>query len=144
VAVIAILNLLQESSMQRPIQLASVLFAGLLTVGAVNSQSVGVDAKHPAADNTAVNAVDREKDTVTPIDQSNDKEALEITAAIRRAVINDKSLSTSAHNVKIVTNGHTVTIRGPVASEAEKERIQSLAVKSAPGKQVRNELSIAG
>jgi hyperosmotically inducible protein len=129
--------------MQRPFQFASAVFAGLLTVAATNAQTVDADAKPAAPDNTATNTVDRDSRTTTPIDQSNDKEAIEVTAAIRRTVMNDKSLSTSAHNVKIVTNGNTVTLRGPVASAAEKQRIESLAVKSAAGRQVRNELSIA-
>ena len=79
----------------------------------------------------------------TPLDQANDQDAIEVTAGIRRAVLDDSSLSTSAHNIKIVTNGNVVTLRGPVASADEKQRIESLAVKAATGKQVRNELSIA-
>jgi len=126
-----------------PLQLASALFSVLLTVAAVDAQTVDSSAKQPAADNTAANTVDRDSAATTPMDQSNDKEAIEITAAIRRAVMSDKSLSTSAHNVKIVTNGNTVTIRGPVASAAEKQRVEALAVKSASGKQVLNEISIA-
>lgn len=125
-------------------QLAGTLLCGLLTVTAVNAQTVGSDAKQPAADNTAANTVDRDTSATTPMDQSNDKEAIETTAAIRRAVMSDKSLSTSAHNVKIVTSGNTVTLRGPVASAEEKARVESLAVKSAAGKTVRNEISIAG
>jgi hypothetical protein len=36
-----------------------------------------------------------------------------------------------------------VILRGPVESADEKKRVESLAVKAATGKQVRNELSIA-
>jgi hyperosmotically inducible periplasmic protein len=36
-----------------------------------------------------------------------------------------------------------VTLRGPVKSADEKQRVESLAVKAATGMQVRNELSIA-
>ncbi len=99
-------------------------------------------AKH-AADNTKANATDRNSAAKTPLDQSNDKEAIDVTAGIRRAVLDDKSLSTSAHNIKIVTEGDVVTLRGPVASADEKKRIEALAVKAATGKQVRNEISIA-
>ncbi len=95
------------------------------------------------ADNTATNAVDRDRSTVTPVDQSNDSSALRTTADIRRAVLNDKSLSTSAHNVKIITNGSAVTLRGAVASAAEKERIDALARQIAAGKQVHNEISVS-
>jgi hyperosmotically inducible protein len=123
-------------------QLASALLTGLFTVASVNAQSVDSTAKHPA-DNTAANVTDRSTSSTTPMDQSNDKEAIAVTAAIRRAVMSDKSLSTSAHNVKIVTNGNAVTIRGAVATAEEKKRIESLAAKSAPGKQVRNEISVS-
>lgn len=112
----------------------TALLAGLLTVTAVN-----------AADNTntKANATDRSPAAKTPLDQSNDKEAIDVTAGIRRAVLDDKSLSMSAHNIKIMTEGDVVTLRGPVENADEKKRIEALAVKVATGKQVRNEMSIA-
>ena len=129
--------------MSTPYLSAITLLAGLLTVTVVNAQTVDSATKQEAADNTKANAADRNPDAKTPLDQSNDQEAIDVTAGIRRAVLEDKSLSTSAHNVKIVTNGNVVTLRGPVESADEKKRVESLAVKSAPGKQVRNEISIA-
>jgi hyperosmotically inducible protein len=129
--------------MKRRNELLSAAVLGLLTCFAVNAQ--GSDAaKNKAADNTARNTVDRDKQSTTPMDQSNDETSIKITASIRRAVMEDKSLSTDAHNVKIVTNENAVTIRGPVASAAEKARIESLAQKSAAGRPIRNELSVAG
>ena len=129
--------------MSTPFSFAITLLAGLLTVAAVNAQTVDSSTQHEAADNTKANAADRNKDAKTPLDQSNDQDAIEVTAGIRRAVVEDSSLSTSAHNIKIVTNGNVVTLRGPVESAEEKKRVESLAVKAATGKQVRNELSIA-
>lgn len=96
----------------------------------------------PAADNTATNARDRHSETATPVDQSNSPEAIQVTADIRKAIVGDKTLSTSAHNVKIVTSGNTVTLRGPVASAAEKERITTLARQYARGKDVLDQLSV--
>lgn len=121
---------------------ASTLLIGVLSVSAVNAQTTDSTTKQRAA-NTKANAVDRDSDTTTPLDQSNDKEAIDVTAGIRRAVLDDKSLSTSAHNIKIVTNGDVVTLRGAVKSAEEKKRVESLAMKSAAGKQVRNEISVA-
>lgn len=95
-------------------------------------------------DNTAVNASDRDSDTTTPVDQSNSADAIKVTADIRKAVVGDKTLSASAHNVKIVTNGNTVTLRGPVASTAEKARIAALARQNAPGKDVLDQLTVNG
>lgn len=123
-----------------PLQLAAFVATGLLSVGAVIAQT---DAERTAPNNTEANKADRDGNATTPIDQSNDKDAIQTTAAIRRAVMEDKALSTSAHNVKIVTEGNTVTLRGPVASTDEKTRIEQLAVKAAPGKEVRNQISIA-
>jgi len=129
--------------MQKPFHFSSAVFTGLLAVATVNAQPAASDATKAAPDNTAANKADQDTKATTPMDQSNDKEAIEVTASIRRAVLNDKSLSTAAHNVKIVTNGNIVTLRGPVASAAEKERVASLAAKSASGKTVHNELSIS-
>lgn len=132
--------------MFRPLQhqLASAVLAGLLSVGAVSAQTEPSEDKQVAPDNTEANKADRDDKSTTPIDQSNDKDAIEVTAAIRRAVMDDKSLSTAAHNVKIVTEGNTVTLRGAVESAAEKSRIEALAIKSARGKQVRNQISVSG
>lgn len=129
--------------MPRSFLIPSAVLTGFLTVTAVNAQTDHSTTEHGAAKNTKANAVDRNTETKTPMDQSNDKASLDVTAGIRRAVLDDKSLSTSAHNIKIVTDGDVVTLRGPVESAAEKQRIESLAVKAAAGKQVRNEISIA-
>ena len=122
--------------------ISSCVLAGILTATAVSAQTVD-SATDPKADNTKANAADRDAGATTPFDQSNDQAAIDVTAGIRRAVMDDKSLSTSAHNIKIVTSGDVVTLRGPVASADEKKRIEALAVKAANGKQVRNEISIA-
>ncbi|MDY6945717.1 MAG: BON domain-containing protein [Pseudomonadota bacterium] len=128
--------------MSTRILFASTLVAGVLAVTAVHAQ-VTDSAAEPDAANTKANAMDRNSDAKTPIDQANDKESIDVTAGIRRAVMEDDSLSTSAHNVKIITDGNVVTLRGPVASASERTRIESLAMKVAVGKQVRNEMSVA-
>jgi osmotically-inducible protein OsmY len=95
-------------------------------------------------DNTARNVVDRHSAMATPTDQSNSADAIQVTASIRKAVVGDESLSTSAHNVKIVTSGNTVTLRGPVANTAEKDRIAALARQYAPGKDILDQLTVSG
>ncbi|GFE85180.1 BON domain-containing protein [Steroidobacter agaridevorans] len=109
----------------------------------MNAQTTESATEREAADNTKANATDRNTDAKTPVDQSNDKDAIEVAAGIRRAVLDDKSLSTSAHNIKIVTDGDVVTLGGPVESVDEKTRVEAPAVKVATGKQVRNEISVA-
>lgn len=63
----------------------------------------------------------------TPLDQGNGTKDVSITAAIRRAVISDGSLSLRAKNVKIITNGGRVALRGEVKTEAERQRIEEKA-----------------
>jgi osmotically-inducible protein OsmY len=96
----------------------------------------------PGADNTGMNARDRSGATRTPEDQSNSKEDREVLAAVRRAVAGDKSLSTSAHNVKILAKDGVVTLRGPVTSEDEKRKVGQLAQQVAGVASVENKLDV--
>lgn len=100
---------------------------------------------HPAADNTGVNKRDRDGGNPTADQQKNDKSDLDLTAEIRRAIVKDKSLSTNAHNVKIIVKDGAVTLRGPVASREEKATVERKAVEvvgHGKGK-VTNELAVA-
>src|SRR5687768_13853172 len=69
------------------------------------------------ADNTDRNKRDRDNATLTPGDQGNTKEDIEVTRQIRRALMKDKSLSTTAKNIKIITKDGAVTLRGPVKTD---------------------------
>ena len=66
-----------------------------------------------------------------------------LTAKIRKAVMADKSLSTYAHNVKIISHNGTVTLKGPVHSDEELKSLMAKAAEAAggPGKVV-NQLAI--
>ena len=75
----------------------------------------------PAADNSGRNVRDRSGKTQTSGDQSNSTPDIKTTAAIRRAVIHNDSLSMMAKNVKIITENGTVTLRGPVKNGAKNE-----------------------
>jgi hyperosmotically inducible protein len=95
-----------------------------------------------AADNTRKNERDRSGETMTSGDQSNSKEDVKITAAIRRAVVGDNSLSMTAKNVKIITANGTVTLRGPVKNDAEKAKIAELAQSAAGNTKIDNQLEV--
>jgi len=84
------------------------------------------------ADNTKKNARDRDSGAVTPMDQGNSAADLEMTQKIRQAIVAAESLSGNARNIKIITRGGAVTLRGPVADEAEKARVVAL-VKGVTG-----------
>ena len=79
------------------------------------------------ADNTRINERDKGGATKTPQDQSNQRQDRELLAAVRRAIVGDKSLSSMAHNVKILVEGGAATLRGPVQSAEEKAKVESLA-----------------
>jgi hyperosmotically inducible protein len=94
-------------------------------------------------DNTANNTRDRDTNTTTPLDQSNDARDIEITANIRKAVVDDSALSTNAKNVKIITTkGGVVTLRGVVHSQAEKDSIEAKAKAVAGVQSVTNQLEV--
>jgi len=100
-------------------------------------------AQAAAPDNTGRNERDSDGTTLTPGDQSSNKADVELTRRIREAVVADESLSTNAHNVKIITINGKVTLRGPVASEAERAKVVATAEQLAGKNKVDNKLEIA-
>ena len=119
------------------------LAVAIVMVSALTAWALPGRAADVPADNSGKNVRDRQGATQTPGDQSNAKADMAITQAIRKAVVADKDLSTNAHNVKIVTTNGAVTLRGPVKSEAEKNRIAEKAKQTAGVKSVDNQLEIA-
>lgn len=107
--------------------LGSVAFAGLTLA--------------QAPDNSKTNKQDRDPGSQqsTPQDATATKEDLTTLQNIRKALTDDKSLSTYAHNVKITVKYGAVTLRGPVRSMAEKARVEELA-KANGASRVTNEL----
>jgi len=93
-------------------------------------------------DNTEVNNRDRDGENVTPLDQGNGEVDLKLTQLIRKGVMDDDSLSFGSKNVKIITRGGHVTLRGTVDSAAEKEAINKIALLHAGVGHVSNELEI--
>ena len=113
-------------------------FVGGLAVSVASAHAQG----YPA-DNSGNNVRYRQDTAVTATDQSNSKADLNITQAIRKAVMADKKLSTNAHNVKIITANGVVTLRGPVKSAKEKKNIGAKAARVAGVTRVDNQLEIA-
>jgi len=95
-------------------------------------------------DNTAINERDRSRETQTSGDQSNSSADLKITQAIRQALMNDSELSTTAKNVKIITNNGQVALRGPVKTAQEKAKIDQLAKSAAGGAKIDDQLEVNG
>lgn len=100
-------------------------------------------SKSPAPDNSAVNARSNGERGITAQQQSNVDSDVKLTAAIRQALVKDKQLSTYAHNVKIITEGGQVVLKGPVKSETEKLEVEKKAGQIAGVDRVRSELEVA-
>ena len=97
-----------------------------------------------APDNTAVNKPDRDTNAPNADRAKNNLNDRELMKHIRQDVVKDKSLSSYAHNIKIVAVNGKVTLRGPVKSEEEKKAIEEHATKYAGEGNVTNDLTVKG
>ena len=95
-----------------------------------------------AANDSSGTATSKTTSTLTPMDQGGSKGDRDITAAIRRDVVGDKSLSFSGKNVKIITKDGHVTLRGQVKTDAEKATIDTKARNAAGVLDVDNQLEV--
>lgn len=92
-------------------------------------------------DNTGINQRDRSSGELTADQQLNDAQDREITRQIRRAIMADKGLSSYAHNIKIISRGGLVTLKGPVRSHAERQSVLEKA-SSVTGGSVTDQISV--
>lgn len=132
------------STMFTPLRAAVAACGLLLLCGApitLRAQDQSASPSQTAPDNSA-----RNKDhntTPTADQQPANKSDTDITRDIRQAIVSDKSLSTYAHNVKIITQNGAVTLRGPVNSDEEKQTVASKAAQVVGGSdKVTNELTV--
>lgn len=94
----------------------------------------------PMPDNTAKN---KDHDaTKTPLDQNENTADIKITADIRRAIMDDKAMSTNAQNCKVITEKGMVTLRGVVDSQTEKDSVEAKAKAVAGVTRVDNQLEV--
>jgi osmotically-inducible protein OsmY len=97
----------------------------------------------PKPDNTSVNKRDRDPAEATADQQKMNPADRALTAKIRKSIMADKSLSTYAHNVKIISQNGTVTLKGPVRSDDELKTIVSKATDEAGSSdKVVNQLAV--
>jgi hyperosmotically inducible protein len=107
-----------------------------------SSATTGDLSSNPDTENTKRNVRDKSGATLIPEDQKENDIDRNITAEIRRAIVEDDSLSLNAHNVKIITRNRVVTLRGPVESKAEKTKIGKVAQTVAGVRKVYNQLEV--
>jgi len=93
-------------------------------------------------DNTRINQRDRNSGEPTADQQKANPADRDLTSKIRKAIVDDKTLSTYAHNVKVISQNGTVTLKGPVRSDAEMKTILAKAQDMAGADKVVNEMSV--
>jgi len=125
--------------MKRTFLLVSVMLLGSGTL-MLAQDTAGQDA--PASDNTKMNQRDRDPNAPTADQQPNNRSDRDITQQVRQAINADKTFSTYAHNVKVITQNGQVTLKGPVRSDDEKRAIEAKATAIAGDGKVTSELTV--
>jgi hyperosmotically inducible periplasmic protein len=115
---------------------------GCLLAGSVVWASAQDATPAPAPDNTKVNQRDKDESQPTADQQKDSRSDLEITKQIRRSIVSEKSLSTYAHNIKIIAQNGMVTLKGVVRSDEEKQSIEAKAAEIAGKEKVTNQLEV--
>jgi hyperosmotically inducible periplasmic protein len=124
-----------------PLTWALAALAFPIVVGtplATHAQDQASPPSSTAPDNSARNKAQ----TRTADNQKENTQDRQITQKIRRSITADKTLSTYAHNVKIITQGGEVTLKGPVQSDSEKQMIASKAADVVGAEKVNNQLTV--
>jgi hyperosmotically inducible periplasmic protein len=118
------------------------VLACLLTPASALARAQDSSAQQPAPDNTKVNERDKSKAEPTADQQKENQPDRELARQIRRSIVQDKSLSSYAHNVKIIAQNGVVTLKGPVRSDEEKTAVEAKAAEIAGADKVTSQLEV--
>ena len=118
------------------------VFACLLTLASAYTGAQDSSAQTPAPDNTKANQRDRNMAEPTADQQKENQPDREIARKIRQSIVQDKTLSTYAHNVKIITQDGMITLKGPVRSDEEKTAVEAKAAEIAGADKVTSQLEV--
>ena len=117
---------------------------GILVIGFALSAGVATaQSQQPAPDNSKTNQGDASSGATTAGQQKMNPTDRTTTKEIRASIMKDKSLSTYAHNIKIISQDGKVTLKGPVRSEDEKTNIEAKATAVAGPGNVDDQLTVA-
>jgi hyperosmotically inducible protein len=131
-------------SLKRTKGFVFIAAAALLGSGVMAAPQPRQDAgQQPAPDNSKTNKRDRDKSSPTADRQKMNPTDRDLAKRIRSAITDDKSLSTYAHNIKVIAQEGKVTLKGPVRSEEEKSAIETKATEVAGAGNVINQLEVA-
>jgi len=124
--------------------LSTILLLGSVWAQDATPSQQPVDQSSQAApDNTAKNQRDRNQSEPTADKQKENKPDRELAHQIRQALVKDKSLSTYAHNIKVIAQNGEVTLKGPVKSAEEKQAIEAKAAEVAGGPdRIKSEIEV--
>ena len=128
-----------SKTLVRFLSLLIVLFSTLTLVWA---QDADTKQSQQAPDNTKINQRDRSKSEPTADQQKDNRSDRELARQIRRAIVKDKSLSTYAHNIKVIAQDGMVTLKGPVNTQEEKQAIEAKASAIAGQGKITNEIEV--
>ena len=112
-----------------------------MTAFLVNAQDQTTAPRKP--DNTGVNKADRQQGQPSADQQKENASDRDMAKNVRRALVKDKTLSTYALNVKVISENGMVTLKGPVRSEEEKHAIEAKAAEIAGPNNVKSEITVA-
>jgi hyperosmotically inducible protein len=118
------------------------VLACLLTLASALLSAQDSSAQQPAPDNTKMNQRDKNKAEPTADQQKENQPDRELARQIRRSIVQDKSLSSFAHNVKIIAQNGVVTLKGPVRSDEEKTAVEAKASEIAGADKVTSQLEV--
>jgi hyperosmotically inducible protein len=110
-----------------------------ITLGCCVALPLALFASPQQADNTREN----KNNSPTADQQTESKADRELAQKIRKSITEDKSLSTYAHNVKIIVQNGEVTLKGPVRSQEESQAVQAKAQQITTSSAIHNEMTVA-
>ena len=113
-----------------------------VAVAALSLTFAGQSAIAQSQDSKPDNSAQNKNQGQTAQNQSSAKSDRELTAKVRQAIVQDKELSTYAHNIKIITQNGTVTLKGPVKSEDEKQKIERDAANVVSQSNIVDQLTV--
>lgn len=120
----------------------NLLTVAFATLAMAVAPSLSIAAQQTPPDNTRTNTRDRDANQPTADQAKNNKSDREIMRDIRKSVVDDKSISTYGHNVKIIAQNGKVTLKGVVRSDDERQSIRSKAEQVAGPGNVTDDLSV--
>lgn len=124
--------------------MTKLLLTGLLASGLMLSAQNAPPPDNAKPDNTRVNKRDRANSEPTADQAKNNKSDRDLMKEIRKSIVDDKTLSTYGHNVKVIARNGQITLKGPVHSEEEKKSIESKAAEVAGADHVTNQIEVKG